>query len=292
MTDHYAVMPITLSGSSELILGDQFEDTFELSGESSLEVTFNVPTMAATGGTVVSGLLVDLLPNNDIRYTSKYVGEPNIPQDIKRLRRSTYEVMRRMGTPVVIKPMLTHRHVVDGYAENSPNFNTVYGQSRFHDKLDHGTGFVSREKSETEWISSSGHIVDTDTGTPAPKYRGYGPGVLTWIIEPDAAEDFFKHTEEGVLIKVQTAMAQSPWWPDIADNDLLVHVSLDDSLNITGTYERYQAKIVNPVSLRGLDRRGRKEYTADLGNRHVINQTFEMALLPREHAAYEVDLDR
>lgn len=278
MTDHPSV-PIALSGDGSLEVAAGHS---ALSGESSF--------------TVISGLLVTTLPSG-INYVAKYVGEPNVPNDVARTRRSVYEIMRRMGTPVIIKPMYTDRHVNDGIAEPSPNFSSVYGQSRNRDPLSHGTGYVSKEKSENEWYDARGQIVVSLTNpgpgyTQAPKYRGYGPGVLTWIIEPDVAEDFYKHTPEGVLIRVQTASAQTAWWPDIADNDLIIHVTVDDYGTILSTHERYQAKMVNPVSIRGLDRRGRREYSADFGNRHVVNQTFEMALLPSSHELYKIDIDR
>jgi hypothetical protein len=44
--------------------------------------------------------------------------------------------------------------------------------------------------------------------------------------------------------------------------------------------------------MRGLDRRGRKEYGESFGNSHVINQTFEMALIPTNDVLYEVEVDR
>jgi hypothetical protein len=94
-------------------------------------------------------------------------------------------------------------------------------------------------------------------------------------------------------MKVQTATAQAPWWPDIDDNDLLIHVELDRAGYIVGTGERYQAKMTNPVSIRGSkERRGRSEYSGDFGSRYVVNQTFEMVLLPKFHELYQVETDR
>jgi hypothetical protein len=87
-------------------------------------------------------------------------------------------------------------------------------------------------------------------------------------------------------------MAQAPWYPEINDNDLIINVVLDIHGNIKDTLERYQAKMSSPVSMRGLDRRGRREYTEDGGNRHVVNQTFEMSLVPVNDALYNVEVDR
>jgi hypothetical protein len=58
------------------------------------------------------------------------------------------------------------------------------------------------------------------------------------------------------------------------------------------THERYQAKQTNPITMRGLDRRGRREYSGGGGNRFAINQTFEMTLVPTTHPLQKVETDR
>lgn len=293
--------PITLSGES----GFSFErnlttSPLSLSGSSNLQIQNTLPTLSGKGTFTVEGLKV-IEHKSGYYHVAKYVGEKNVPHDIKRLRRSVYEVMRRMGTPVLFKKMLTEDDTFDGTVEKSPNFNNIYGQTRNRDPLSHGIGFVSVEKSDEEWVNhATSEIVVSRTSpganySPAPKYRGYGPGLLLWVIEPDAAEDFFKHTPEGVFQKVQSASATAPWWPDINDNDILIHVELDKAGYIVDSQERYQAKMSNPVSIRGSNERaraGRHEYSGDFGSRHIINVTFEMVLLPRTHEVQYVEIDR
>lgn len=224
--------------------------------------------------------------------------DQQIPHDVRRRRLYVMETMRRMGTPVLVKHMYNADDVDAGIAEPSPNFDSVYGQTRKNDPFSFGMGFVSVEKSDDEWVSPSGTLV---TGTtispgvgyvPAPKYRGFGPGYLTYVILPDVAEDVFKLNEVGALIKVQTATAQMGWYPEVNDNDLLVIVELDQNENITETRERYQLKMTNPVSVRGLDRKGRRGDTEMWGNRFVLNQMFELSLLPTNHVLYSVETDR
>lgn len=267
-----------------------------LSGSSDLESPSGVAAALAGQSTmVVAGLSIARLPSSELNYVQKYVGERTVPGDIKRLRRSSLEMMRRLGTPVIVKHMYNDEDRRQGVADESPVYRNVLGSTRQGDMISHGVGFVSREKSTNEWIAPSALVVDEDPGGDAPlapKFRGYGPGFLTWIVEPDAALDFYKHSEEGVFIRVQTAQATAPWWPEINDNDLIIHVVLDRQGKVLETTERYEAKMTDPVSIRGLDRRGRQEYGGDLGNRHVINQTFEMALLPEEHPSYGVEIDR
>lgn len=232
-----------------------------------------------------------------VKNVIRYVGEGYIPQDIKRQRKQVMELMRRVGTPVLIKKMYTIADVESGEAERSPNYSSAYGQTRHNDPLSHGIGFVSVEQSPNEWITPNGGLVVSPTSpgagyTPAPRYRGFGQGYLTYLIEPDAATDFFKLTDTGAMIRVQEANAQAAWFPDINDNDLIINVTLDRMENITGVLERYQAKMTNPVSMRGLDRRGSREYSEDGGNRFVVNQTFQMTLVPENDELYNVEWDR
>lgn len=231
------------------------------------------------------------------RYVSRYVGEQYVPQDVKRRRRLVHDAMRRLGTPVVIKHRFNPEDVENGIAEVSPNVSDAYGQSRREDPLSYGVGLVSVEKSDNEWITPYGELVKSETQpspehTPAPKYRGYGQGILTYIIEPDIAIDTFRAIEGGALIKIQQATAQAPWYPEINDNDLIVRVELSPGWKIRKTFERFEARQTNPVSVRGLDRRGRREYTEDGGNRFMLNQLFEMNLVPQNDILYKVEIDR
>jgi len=232
------------------------------------------------------------------RNSARYFGESNVPRDVNRLRRSVYEMLRRMGTPMLVKHRYTDRDIATGIAMESPTFDDVYEQSRNHEELSHGVGYVSVELADNEWWNGTDDHVVVDLASPgtgyinAPMYRGYGPGQLTWIIEPDAAQDFYKATVGGPIFKVQTAQAIAPWWPDISDNDLLINVTVGKDKRIVASHERFEAKNVSPVSIRGQDRGGRKEYGESFGNTFVVNQTFEMALIPENDVLYEVEADR
>lgn len=232
------------------------------------------------------------------RNSSRFFGGANVPRDVNRRRRSVYEMLRRMGTPILVKHRFNEHDVKEGVAQKSATFDDIYEQSRNHEDMSYGVGYVSVELSDNEWYAPNSNtlvVSNTSPGagyTQAPKYRGFGPGNLTWIIEPDAAQDFYKATVGGPIFKVQTAKAIAPWWPDINDNDLLVNVTVGANNSILDTHERFEAKSVNPVSMRGQDKRGRKEYGESFGNTHVVNQTFEMALIPQNDVIYEVDTDR
>lgn len=225
-------------------------------------------------------------------------GAPDVPRDVKRLRANLAEALRSFGAPAVIKHKFNAQDVDDGLAIESPNRSTTFRQSRHNDPLSFGTGFVSVEVSDDEWVSPDLDEVVTaddapgDGWTPAPLYRGYGLGHLIYVVEPDRAEDLFKLTETGAFIKVQNAVAQAPWYPEINDNDLLINVELGRDGRILRTHERYEAKQSSPTSIRGRDRRGAREYSEDGGNRFVVRQRFEMALIPPNDILQQVPVDR
>jgi hypothetical protein len=228
-----------------------------------------------------------------------YVGEGNIPKDVRRRRSQVQELMKRLGAPVVVKHMYNAEDVEKGIAERSPNFDDIYDQSSHTDHLSHGVGWVSVEKSTNEWIAPDGSIVINATSpgnnyTRAPKYRGFGPGYLTYVILPDAAQDMFRLTPEGAMIRLQTARAQMGWYPAVNDNDLLTLVQVDSANRVVDTFERYQLRDVNPVSMRGRNRRGRRFATEDVdfGNQFTINQVYELDLIPPNDELYLVEMDR
>lgn len=231
--------------------------------------------------------------NNVIRY----LGDAQVPQEILRRRRLSLQTFRRMGTPVLLKRMFTIDDVSSGDAQLSTNYDTIYGQSTHDDPFSYGIGYVSTETQEGEWINLEGELVIADTPeagwTPAPKYRGYGPGYLTYAILPDAPEDVFRFSPEGGLLHTQISRTQLPWWPQVGDNDLLIVCEINAQEQIIATKERYQLKQVTPTTMRGLDRFGRREFNADAaGNRFWVGQSCEVTKVPETDPIYQVETDR
>jgi hypothetical protein len=270
----------------------QLSATADLSAETSVNSFLDSIT------TLASSVGIKTESYDNLLYVARYVGESSGPQDVRRLRHQVYDMMRRMGQPVIIKKMLTIKDVENGFAERSANYSNVYGQTRNNDNLSWGTGFVSKEKSENEWINpNDGEIVQSKTSPSsgwekAPKYRGFGPGVVTYLIQPDAPQDYFTLTPTGAMIQVQTADVSMAWFPKVNDNDLIINVELDEYGHVQTSGRRYQAKMTNPVTIRGLDRRGRREYEGDFGNRHVVNQTYQITLVPENNILMKVETDR
>lgn len=235
-----------------------------------------------------------------VRNIIRYLGEPHVPQDALRRRMQVMQAMIRMGTPVIVKHRYNIRDVDKGIAKKSHTWDDIYAQERHKDPFSHGVGFVSVEESDNEWIHpTTGQIVvsEDDPGVgyvKAPKYRGYGPGYLTFAILPDVAEDMFKLDESGALIRIQNARAKMPWYPEVNDNDLLILVELDGHEQVIATHGRYALNEVTQITHRGLNRRGRRYpgESMDFGNQLTINQVFELALLPPSEPAYAVAVDR
>jgi hypothetical protein len=244
----------------------------------------------------------------DVRF---YLGDPQTPRDILNQRQYSQEAIRRMGTPVLLKRMYTNLDVDQGSAQASPAQDSIYKQSRHNDPLSYGVGFCSIDTEPGEWYDTQTFelfITDPNSGPPeptytgqtfaaAPTYRGYGPGFLTYVILPDRPEDVFKLTPQGAMFHTQQAKVQLPWWPIVGDNDLMVVVELDDAGNILETFERYTLKMVSPITMRGLDRSGRREIQGAGapnvgGNRYWVGQECEAALVPIFDVVYEVETDR
>lgn len=289
-------MPIILP---RLGANDIFSSTAALEAQVGLTGSWEALTAFS-----VSGVTIARSDVNNLYYVMGYIGDHNIPSDVRRLRKSTFELMRRMGQPVIIKHMYNDRDRKLGLAQESPlAAKAGYGgQTRNRDPFSWGTGFCSVQLSPNEWINPTTGAITTSATQPgdnyvqAPMYRGYGPGFLTFIVEPDTPVDMFKLSSQGAIIKVQSQTVIAGWYPEINDNDLIINVELDNDGYVVDTNERYQAKMSRPITIRGRDNRGRRESTspfrADFGNRHTVNYQLEMNALPETSILYQVETDR
>ncbi len=247
------------------------------------------------------------LPEPIYKNVIRYLGDAVVPQDVLRRRRQSQETMRRMGTPVLVKHMFTVEDVEKGIAEPSVSRDSIYQQPTHDDPFSYGVGFVSVERAKNEWIvpgedpeTEESRLVIGDKpneeAVPAPLYRGYGPGYLTYVILPDHPEDVWKLTEEGSFIRTQQAKVILPWFPHVGDNDLLITCEIDGAERVLQTFERYQLKMVSPISMRGRDRQGRREADTNTltagGNRHLIQHECEANKVPETDPIYQVETDR
>lgn len=228
-----------------------------------------------------------------------FVGDA-APQSIKRFRLSSLQTFQRMGTPVLVKRMYTAEDVASGVAVETQNWDPVYGSSNWsQDNISYGVGLASAQTQDGEWVDAADGTVIASATNPgegyvaAPRYRGYGPGFLTYAILPDRPEDVWKLTEQGALQHIQQAMVQLPWWPQVGDNDLLITCSLNANGTIAATYERYELHMVSPITMRGQDRYGGREFPGNAGgDRFWVGQQSEMVEIPKNDIRYQVETDR
>jgi hypothetical protein len=271
-------------------------------------------------GTTLGSAFETITTPQGLNYATRYVGEPGIPKAVARRRRWVYDAFRRLGTPFLFK----HRYSADdvdlGIAQPSPAFDTIYGRSGRFDTLSHGVGFVSQELSPNEWYDQNGNIKQFATPpgagwTQAALYRGYGPGWIVYLIQPDSPLDYLKVDPAGVAVRVEQPQILCPWYPIMNDGDLLISLEMDNGGNVLHFADRYECRQMQPVTVRGYDKKGRRDTgvprripTGDedgaspgaghtnsyvpTGNSFVLNQISAENRLPKDHTAYGVETDR
>jgi len=225
----------------------------------------------------------------------KEVGPPFTPQEIKRLRRQNMDLCRKMGQPVVFRHMWNQEDVIEGIARQCPAcYDTAYDQVRNDCPVCFGFGFASVEETDDPniWINEEGQLINTtspQTGwIRAPKYGGFGPSILTWMVEPDVAVDVYRINEQGVMIQTYDAQGVAPWWPKLGDNDLCINVRLaPNDFSIIETGDRFQLKLVQQVTVRGFGKMGRPQG----GQAYMVAQTFQMSKAPTNSSLYDVPLN-
>ena len=222
----------------------------------------------------------------DIRHAGK------ASQDIRRLRLANGDMNRTMGQPVVWRHRFTIVDLDKPYTLALPNrkemviatkrcpacYDDVYAQPRSDCRVCYGSTIVSTETDPTRWISTNGRLVESETEVPAPLWRGFGPPVLTWIMEPNAPEDVFKISEHGVLTRSEQNRGFAPWYPRMGDGDIVINVDVNKSTgySVVETRERFLLATVTQETVRGFGK-----MTTDRS--YVVSQSFEMTRLPPNH---------
>ena len=242
----------------------------------------------------------------------KNVGARRTPQEIKRLRRENMDLCRRMGDSVILKHQYNNDDYNNGLAYIATNnitdlttipddtdptlakhcpacWNDEYDRARSTCPVCFGVGFVSLVNDYTTdlWIEN-GLLSDDNQGSnqPAPEFGGYGPGIVTWMVEPDVSVDVFRINEQGVMVQTENAQGVAPWYPDLGDNDLCINIDIDDSFNqIIAITDRFQLKMVNPNTVRGF---GRRQHFQN----YKVSQQFAMARIPNNTIWYQIPTDR
>jgi hypothetical protein len=243
------------------------------------------PLLWVAGESQSQNMLLDVLPDGTKHIVDmKNVGPPSTPQEIKRQRRQTGDMLRRYGQPIVHRHMYTLDDVDNGIAKRCPAcFDDAYSQVRNDCPVCHSVGFVSVENSEDRFIDNNGDYTYEKTSVIAPRFGGFAAPTLTLIMQPDVPIDLFKIDDRGVLTRVEDAKAFTYFNPLFADNDILITVEVaQDGYNIKNVLDWYQAKKANQHTIRGWGKRVRNQ------NQYIIAQEFEMALVPSNNVLRQV----
>lgn len=223
-------------------------------------------------------------------------GVQRTPHEVKMWRRQNLDMLRKLGLPVMVKRRWNMTDLANGVAKRCPGcFNGTFDQGLPDCPICFGVTLVSSENDDiTNLYIQRGFLSSTTTdpddglaNLPAPKYGGFGPGYITFMIQPDVPEDVIRFNPSGQLEKTTVAQGVAPWWPTLGDNDLCFNIEVNDSMtSILEIFEAFELKMVNPITVRGFGVRS--------VNRHDnrIGQSFQMDRLPLGHPFYNVPLDR
>lgn len=228
------------------------------------------------------------------RLSFNFFGDVSTPQDIRRLRLENMDMCRTMGQPIIWRHRFDVQDLESGYTLTLPEsgsltievercpacHDSVYDQARGDCPVCFNTTMVSTETLDDLWINERGYLTSTDPGEdgqPAPRWGGFGPPVLTWMMQPDAPEEIFRLSERGVLTRTERNQGFAPWYPKMSDGDILINVELSPlDFAIEQTTERFLAATVQPMTIRGFGR-----MTSD--RRFLVGQQFSMEKLPSNH---------
>jgi hypothetical protein len=100
----------------------------------------------------------------------------------------------------------------------------------------------------------------------------------------------FRIAETGTLLRTYEATGVAPWYPALADNDLCIEVELaPNDYSIVSTGDRFQLKMVQPITIRGFGKLGRPRGSG--GKAFRVAQSFQMSKAPVNTSLYDVPVD-
>lgn len=190
------------------------------------------------------------------------LGPAGTPQDVKDLRKSSYDLHDELGAPVIFKHRWNQDDVNAGLTWVCPYHDELYGNRDLSwDETCFGTGYVG----------------------------GYADGQIVFVTLQDATEAQIKVTPQGVLtMDMQPAMT-APWLPKMGDGDLIITADfIPGSWEIIEMYERYVLEDVTPTTMRGP---GWGRQSSSTLRRQRVSQSAQVQKLPIGHPLYDVPVE-
>lgn len=185
-----------------------------------------------------------------------YLGPRSTPQEVRDLRKASFEYHIDKGMPVVHKHKWTPQDVREGRARKCP----------YHD--------ISYEGSSTECPYCFG------TGI----LGGWDDAAITFITIADAPIDTIRPTPEGILVLDTHPQFTAPWVPPMGDGDIIITADFEpDNWDIITERERYVLREVTQRTMRGFQKKVQtREYR--------VHQEGQIDKLPFGDYRYDVPL--
>lgn len=191
---------------------------------------------------------------------SRNLGGARTPQEVKQLRRSSFELHESLGFPVIHKHRWNEQDLREGLVQRCPLHDDLYDSDPSYDNVCFGTGYVG----------------------------GFSDPVIVNVTLQDAATDTIKISANGTLIMDTHPSLTAPWNPEIGDGDLIILADFEPGTwDIADTHERYELKEVTPITMRGPHFVRQPEVTR---NRFRISQQANVDKLPWGHPFYDVPI--
>ena len=168
-----------------------------------------------------------------------YLGPRSTPQEIRDLRKASFDFHRTMGMPVIHKHRWTAMDLRDGKAVRCPYHDVSYDSGSSLCPYCFGTGFLG----------------------------GWDDAAITFITIADAPVDTIKTTREGLIYVDTHPQFTAPWVPTMGDGDLIITADFDvNTWDILVERDRYTLQEVNPVTMRGFQEKVQtREYKVHQG---------------------------
>lgn len=169
-----------------------------------------------------------------------YLGPRSTPQEVRDLRKSSFDHHRELGQAIVHKHKWTLKDVREGRTRMCPlHDETLDGGDSAWDPYCFGTGILG----------------------------GWADGVITFISIADTQEDRIRFGPEGVLLFETHPNFTAPWVPEMADGDFIITADFKmDTWDIVEEFERYDLQEVTPKTMRGFKKNQRGYRVHQQGN--------------------------
>src|SRR4051812_22412692 len=128
-----------------------------------------------------------------------YLGPRSTPQDVRTLRKETFDFHLDKGQPVILKHHWNWKDVREGRAQRCPFHDIDYDGDGQWDPYCFGTGFLG----------------------------GWADGVITFVTIGDTQQDTIRILPQGQLLFETHPGFTAPWIPKIGDTDLLITGEFD-----------------------------------------------------------------